>query len=142
MLLKMLSSSLWGHLCKKNKITRTEQQIIDEGLKNKIGYSNTLEYKILSDGICPDGSEYFNLQSNEQPYTTTLARLKPFITSYGRVKTGETAMQMGLEDLVKLHTDGICSTKPFKEHITNFIVDKDSTGLFYFNRINQPLEQR
>ena len=142
-ILKMLSSSVWGHLSRKRAIIRKESDIEKEGLSDKIGFSDDLEYKIVKQSFPDDNGEvFYKLVKTDKIYYYPF-RLKPFITSYGRCIIGETAIKMGLENVIKIHTDGICLTKPcdtYTELSNNLVPEEKSTGKLYFKRINQPLE--
>jgi hypothetical protein len=81
-LVKIISSSLWGHLSQKNTICVDSKKIGEYD----VDYGNDAEYKIVDIVTKRDGSEYYELLNTMHPYKTNL-RLKPFITSYGRNKT-------------------------------------------------------
>jgi hypothetical protein len=141
-IVKMLSSSVWGHLSRKCTLIRSNEEIEQQGLGDKIGFSNDLEYKIVKQSF-PDenGRFYYKLVRTDRIYYYPF-RLKAFITSYGRCIVGETAMKMGLDNVIKIHTDGICCTKPcdtYTELSSSLVPEEKCTGYFKFTRINQPL---
>ena len=57
------------------------------------------------------------MQSNKQKFKRpTVARLGEFITAYGRLKLIDTLLTRNcLDDVVQVHTDGFCLTKPLKD---------------------------
>lgn len=128
MLTKLLSSSLWGHLSKKNKIYKSEE----EG--DKLLNDPDNPYDILETTHNNDGTMFYTLIHTQQPYKYNI-RLKPFITAYGRIKTAKTAL-MQIDDVLRIHTDGIIFSKPFEHNIQNFIPEKKTTGQITFNNIN------
>ena len=132
-IIKMLSSSLWGHLSRKKWINKTMEQAENEGL---------LKTHIVIKQFYPndDGTVNFKLVDANDIYFYNF-RLKPFITSFGRAKTGETAIQMGLENIIRIHTDGIITTKQFNSDIDKFIIDEKHTGDFNLIAINKPIER-
>jgi hypothetical protein len=126
-LLKMLSSSLWGHLTRRNIIHRSA----DEAEKLNIGMSNDCDYYNL--GLfeyLDDGEEFYKLHDLNNPYKYPL-RLKCFLTAMGRVKTANVAEQ-DIESVIRIHTDGICFNKEQNLQIENFISESKTTGLLQF----------
>lgn len=131
-LIKMLSSSLWGHLSRKNAIRRTEEEIEEQNLS--IGISDKADYIIQDYVINDDGSAYYKLINSKNPYFYNL-RLKPFITSFGRVKTGSIALNH-IEKVLRIHTDSICYDEKMNLNIENFIPEDKTTGIIEFKNIN------
>lgn len=134
-LLKMLSSSLWGHLSRKKKMYLTEQETDDL----KADWSNNCRYKILSYEIKQNGEDFFKVIDTENPYYHNFARLKPFITSYGRVKIAEMALKIGLDKIVRICCDSICTLEKIDFKDDFFIPEEKTTGRFLFERNNKPL---
>jgi len=62
-------------------------------------------------------------------------RLKPFITSYGRIQTAKIALE-NLDNVVRIHTDGIVFDKLITTDLPNFIPEKKTTGRIQFNNLN------
>lgn len=132
-LVKMLSSSLWGHLSQKNTIC-VDSEKIDE---YDVDMGNDADYKILDIVLKQDGSEYYKLLNSKKPYKLNL-RLKPFITSYGRNKTARVALRM-IDNVIRIHTDGIILDKPYTIKSENFIPEAKTTGKIRFNNVNNYL---
>jgi hypothetical protein len=127
----MLSASLWGHLSRKRKYYLTEQETLDL----KADYDEDSKYKIISYDVKENGEEYYKVIDNEQPYYYQF-RLKPFITSYGRVKIAEMAIKVGLENVVRVCCDSICSLKQIDFKDEFFIPEDKTTGEIYFKNVN------
>ena len=123
-LVKMLSSSVWGHLSQKN-ITFVDGDKIDDYDKD--------DYKIMDIIIKEDGSEDFKLLNTQKPYKLPI-RLKPFLTSYGRNKTARVALRM-IDNVIRIHTDGVCFDKPYTVKSENLFPDEKYTGHFNFVNI-------
>ena len=123
-LVKMLSSSVWGHLSQKN-ITFVDGDKIDDYDKD--------DYKIMDIIIKEDGSEDFKLLNTQKPYKLPI-RLKPFLTSYGRNKTARVALRM-IDNVIRIHTDGVCFDKPYTVKSENLLPDDKYTGHFNFVNI-------
>lgn len=133
MLIKMLSSSLWGHLSKSNIINRTEEEVEKLGLK--IGMTDKSDYIIKDEIINEEGETlYFKLLNTKNPYKFNL-RLKPFLTSFGRAKTGKIAL-FDIENVIRIHTDGIIFNHPVDFNVHNFIPEEKTTGEIEFFNIN------
>jgi hypothetical protein len=129
-LVKMLSSSVWGHLSQKNTITVSGDKIDDYD----IDVGDDAKYKIMDIIIKEDNSEYYKLLNTQEPYKLQI-RLKPFLTSYGRNKTARVALRM-IDSVIRIHTDGICFNKPYTVKSENLLPEKKTTGHIKFNNIN------
>jgi hypothetical protein len=84
--------------------------------------------------IKDNGEELYELQDTSKPYTYNI-RLKPFITAYGRNKTARVALRM-IDDVIRIHTDGIAFKKPINFELDNFNAEKKTTGHIRFKNIN------
>ena len=111
-LLKHLLSTLHGSLSQYKRITVKGSEI--EQYENKISYfhdEDETQYKILNVFNINDQFQY-HIVDIDEIYTTNFARLKPFLTSYGRVQMAKFVMNNDLlNDTVRIHTDGIVLTK-------------------------------
>jgi len=131
-LIKMLSSSLWGHLSKRNTMYKTEAEIDNDNLV--IGMTTKADYIILDELEKPNGEIVYKLFDHRNPYKYNI-RLKPFITSYGRVKTARTAL-LQLDSVIRIHTDGIMFNKPFNHKVEKFVAEDKTTGHILIKNIN------
>jgi len=99
-----------------------------------IGLGSDAEY-IVIDYITPEnGESYYKLQNAKKPYAYNI-RLKPWITSYGRIKTAKIILDH-LDDVVRVHTDGVVFNKPKDLNIEGFIPEKKTTGKIHFKNLN------
>jgi hypothetical protein len=129
-LVKMLSSSLWGRLAQRKIMYKKES----EAETMNIGLGSEAEY-IVIDYITPEnGESYYKLQNAKKPYVYNI-RLKPWITSYGRIKTAKIILDH-LDDVVRVHTDGVVFKTPKVLNIEGFIPEKKTTGKIQFNNLN------
>jgi hypothetical protein len=128
-LVKMISSSAWGHLSRRHKKIVKEVDLTDE-----MGYTDEYKYKIIDVGINEDGSLYYKVIDVQKPYKYNL-RLKPFITCFGRIQTAKIALE-NLDNVIRIHTDGIVFDKPMTMDLPNFIPEKKTTGRIQFNNVN------
>ena len=62
-------------------------------------------------------------------------RLKPWITAFGRVKTAKIAL-LDINNIVRIHTDGIVFNKEQNFKIENLIQEDKTTGKITFKNIN------
>ena len=130
-LTKMLSSSLWGHLTRKNIIYRDEKQA--EDMKIGLSYNDdNCDHYILEFNDNYDGSEgYYKLHVLDKQYRYQL-RIKAFLTAYARNKMSN-IIEPHFENVIRVHTDGVCFNKPMDDlNIPNFIAEAKTTGLFKF----------
>ena len=127
-LVKMISSSAWGHLSRRHK-----KIICENDLTNEMGYTDDYKYKIIDVGINEDSSLYYKVIDVQKPYKYNI-RLKPFITSFGRIQTARIALE-NLDNVIRIHTDGIAFDKPITTDLPNFIPEKKTTGRIQFNNV-------
>jgi len=132
-LFKRCLSSLWGTVCQSNHLTRTEDQLDKEGLN--YDFYNA-EWIIKNINCNADGTEYYELINSVKPYLHNLARIKSYLTSFSRVKTAHVAL-MKLDKVVRIHTDGIVFSEPFKyQRIEGLVPESKTTGLFVWHNQN------
>ena len=81
-----------------------------------------------------DTNDYYTLIQRSNRYEYNL-RLKPFITSFGRIQTAKIALE-NLDNVVRIHTDGIVFDKPITTDLPNFIPEKKTTGRIQFKNVN------
>ena len=124
-LLKMLSSSLWGHLSKFNKKTFSEKEY------DEMDDEDWIVDKIF---FTKDINKFYKLINRTKPYYYNL-RLKPFITAFGRVKTAKIAL-LNIDDVLRIHTDGIVFNKEQTFKIDNLISEDKTTNKIRLANIN------
>jgi len=104
-LIKFLMSSLWGSLSAYNKLYLPNTDDYDATFMDDPEPS---EYKIL--GMTDEGE--FKVVKPNNAYKYALARLKPFLSAYGRLKIMKLLKEHNLEDnVIRIHTDGIVLNK-------------------------------
>jgi hypothetical protein len=69
-----------------------------------------------------------------KPYKYNI-RLKPFITSFGRNKTGRISLKM-IDNVIRIHTDGIAFNRDYTTKTEHFTPEAKTTGHIKFNNIN------
>jgi hypothetical protein len=128
-IVKMLSSSFWGHLISSNVCYKTEQEVEDEKLD--IDNGDDSDYRIEDYFYDEDkqGRRYI-LQNMNHPYKHPF-RIKSFLTSFCRNEIAQVA-RLAIDNVLRIHTDGICFTEPFTFKIANFIIDEKKTGMIKF----------
>ena len=135
-LIKMLSSSLWGHLSKRNSMHIASDKL--DTLSGSVSLTDDTDYKIIDCIIQEDGSEFYKLLNVKNPYKYNI-RLKPFITAYGRNKTASMALPH-IENVIRIHTDGIVFDKEMSFQATlKFVPETKTTGRIRFENINSYL---
>ena len=141
-LVKALSSSAWGHIQSQNVIVKTEEEIDTAEGGLDIGFSKN-----------PDDNEYYikKLEQKEGAkllyYLVNLKkgiyefplRLKPFLTSYCRVKIAETALP-DIDDVVRIQIDSITYKNNIKKNIKYFILEQDKSGRIEVFNNKKPLK--
>lgn len=131
-LVKMLSSSLWGFLSQKNSIFWKSSEI--DKLDGSVCVTDDADFKIVDVIKQNDGNEYFELLKTAKPYKYNI-RLKPFITSFGRNKTGRISLKM-IDSVIRIHTDGIAFNRDYTTKTEHFTPEAKTTGHIQFNNIN------
>ena len=133
-LFKRCLSSLWGCLVQSNKITRTEEQCIDEELD--YDYFGEVDWIIKDVCYNADGTDYYELINRQKPYLHNLARIKAYLTSFARVKIARVALK-NLKNLVRLHTDCVVFNEPFNyKNITGLLPEDKTSGLIKWENQN------
>jgi hypothetical protein len=128
-LVKMLSSSAWGQLSKRYK------KVVDQcDLTDEMGFTDDFKFKIIDVVMHEDDRLNYKIIDVNKPYKYNI-RLKPFITAYGRIRTARIALE-NLDNVVRIHTDGIVFDKPITTDLPNFIPEKKTTGHIRFNSVN------
>eukprot|EP01040_Poterioochromonas_malhamensis_P009169 gene9169-9942_t len=114
-LVKFLSSSNWGFICRFNEINKTIDEIVEEDIKFTRDKFDTNADYYISD----HNGKYYTLVNIKKPFKFNIARIKPFLLSMGRVITGNVAF-LHFDDLVRIHTDGIVFDEEHDEIMSAF----------------------
>jgi len=115
-LVKHLMSSLWGTLTSFNKVYTEDLSEYDATYLDDLEES---EHKIIK-----HKDNHYVLVKASNAFNHSLARIKPFLTAFGRLKLMKLIIEQNLDkDIVRLHTDGLVFNKP---------VDFESMGLSYY----------
>lgn len=132
-LLKHLMTSLWGTISSYKKLYIN----IDESENYDVTYLNDQdqsEFKIIKSL----DTQYKIVKSNDA-YNYPLARIKPFLTAFGRLKIMKFIHEFEIEEnLIRIHTDGLVLNKniDFEKLNLNKYVPKPedkTTGLINFH---------
>ena len=153
-IVKLLSSSAWGHINQVSAEYYTLEEkndLIKQG--KKFGYdmkNKNLDYVILNISDLNNRIRYKVLDAKKPVYKIPI-RLLPFITSYSRTKIAEMILRYDLfDDLIRIQTDSIILSKKFEvleeylsndikipEKIKNLIPDEKISGNIEFIHINK-----
>ena len=105
-LVKHLMSSLWGTLSSYKKIYISEDEIENYDI-SYIDDNEKSEYKILN-----HIEDKYKIVKSINAYNYGLARIKPFLTAFGRLKIMKFIHKCDIEkSLVRIHTDGLVFNK-------------------------------
>lgn len=106
-LVKLLSSSMWGYLSKKNKRYYNDKEL-DKKPEIIFDYDDIEEcnYLCLNEKDNKDGTTDYLLIDKKKPYCKKY-RLKPFILAFMRLTISEIILQIGYEKVVRVNTDNI-----------------------------------
>jgi hypothetical protein len=133
-LLKHLLSSAWGHLSKAKSLIRTFEQIQEE--KIDVGNDTSAHYRIHKH-IVNENSDYYILYNNRDPFHYSVARFKPFLTSYARNRIAKVGL-IDVANIVRIHTDAVVFKTPqLMGCIKHIYPEEKTTGILKFVRINQ-----
>ena len=133
-LIKNLSSGLWGRICKGNVVRLSFDQL-DE---YDVSMGSKTKHRILDQHANADGTEYFEVLNNNQPYTFACGRMKALLTSYGQVRMGRTIAESGsISKVIRVQTDDVVY-KVHKEFDEPTLVREDKTsGLIIWVNVNK-----
>jgi hypothetical protein len=136
-LVKGLTSSSWGRINKMNIINYTETYINNNNID--VGYENDeTEYLIVDMEQIKNDFLYKLLKRNQSIYKMNI-RLKPFITSYTRVKIAKTAQPV-INNVIRICTDSLILDKPYNFNIPDFKPESKSTGEMEWFNINKGIK--
>lgn len=126
-LVKRMCSSLWGLLTQYDRTYVNSDEYKNLDVSNITKWERNTEYKIIGE-LYRDEDDFTKIvvKSND-PYKHNLAKLKSFLTSYGRTIVGQTIIDENiLNDVIRIYTDGIVLNK---EHIfkNDHIIQEDKT---------------
>lgn len=140
-IVKLLSSSAWGHINELRRIYKTEDEVlkmIEEG-KRISNEGENMDYYIINIRDIKDRTLYELLDVKKPVYELPI-RLLPFITGFSRVKMGELIEKQNLYDnIIRIQTDSITLSEKIEHEIKgfdNFIYDKKISGDLEFFSIN------
>jgi hypothetical protein len=106
-LAKYLASSLHGHLVKFKRARFVSEEESDETDMTEPKDKRNSEFKIIK-----YVNRKYTLIKTDNPYERELARLKPFLVSYGREFMGRLLISRKVVDkVVRIHTDGFSLTE-------------------------------
>ena len=139
-IVKLLSSSAWGHCNELRTIFKTEEEV-SEMLEQGITISSDMDgvdYEVIKFKEKEDGSITYELLDTKKPVYELPFRLLPFITSFSRVKMGNLINKYDLYDkLIRIQTDSMTMTEEFTENIEGFVLDAKISGDLEFKHLNE-----
>lgn len=125
LIVKMLSSSLWGYLSARNTFKIYERDIDDSyDLVCDIDCINDKTTHVImdiQDKKNPDYNDYTLLSVGASPQKYNF-RLKSFITSYARLKMLK-VLYCRLDDVVRINTDGFITRNEFNKKYKTLIFE-------------------
>ena len=124
-IVKTVSSSVWGYLCQKQTKKMRLSDVTDdmEFALDITEITDETTHVIFDYTPCEDDSySYYDLlHVNDSPQKYPF-RLKPFLTSFARLQMVK-ALMMQLPYVVKINTDGFVMTKRFPDKIKTLIYE-------------------
>jgi hypothetical protein len=110
--IKHLLASLHGSLSMYKRITVKGDEV--KQYKGQISYFNDeaeTQYKIL-DRFYINNEFQYHIVNKDEIYNNELARIKPFLTAFGRIQIAKWVIENNLLDnVIRIHTDGIVFNK-------------------------------
>lgn len=140
-LIKHMLSSLWGCLCKHNKLFKTNKQIQTEKLRVSNCYDLDYDYYIRNVTVNKNDDILNELVNTKKPYRFDIARIKPFLLDRSRYITAKIAM-LYIDDVVRIQTDNITFNKEHDDIMTKYLsfptlIKEDKTsGLIEWYHVN------
>jgi hypothetical protein len=118
----------------KKSVTLEEVNEMDEkGIF--VGVSDKNDFVIIGNNKNIDGKQLYVLLDKNNPYKSNI-RLKSWITAYGRNIMANLALDAGLNNVIRIHTDNITLIKEFDFEDINFIPEEKTTGLIKWRNVN------
>ena len=74
-----MTSALWGRLAEHNRLFKTEEQIIEEGLDVVLRYNVNHNYYIRNITQNREHEDLCEIVNCKNPYYYKIARIKPFL---------------------------------------------------------------
>ena len=109
-LVKLITSSLWGRLCEFNRLFKTDEEITEQNLDASLKYDPNHKYYIRSVKTNSKGNDLCELVNSKKPYHFNIARIKPFLLAQSRIMTAKVAIKY-IDDVVRICTDNITFNK-------------------------------
>jgi hypothetical protein len=106
LLVKLITSSLWGRLAEFNRLFKTDEEIAEEKLDVSLKYDPSSKYYIRSVKTNRKGDDLCELINSKKPYHFNIARIKPFLLAKSREMTGKVAIKY-IDDVVRICTDNV-----------------------------------
>jgi hypothetical protein len=108
-LVKLLHSRLWGYLIQYDRIFKNDIEDLEASYKDD---DVKTEFKIIDCKFTGEDERTYELVRSEKPYKYSYARLKPFLTSYGRIYIAKVILnEYLLNNIIRIHTDNITIDK-------------------------------
>lgn len=123
-IVKILSSNLWGTLSKYKKVTYNYDTI--ENMKIDVGTDFNDNDYLIDEHI----DDKMTLINTNDPYSYKF-RLKPFVTSFGRAYMSSIIFHYGYKDVIRVCCDAAIFNKPLDiKPSSTFIIEDKHTGQF------------
>lgn len=135
-MVKELGNCLHGKLCQKTRKDKVPFKLLHK-------YSADDGWDVRGVGEDEYGTEWANLENDDNYYKYNYARLGPFLTSFARyyMITGKIKLQ-NLEHVVRIHTDGFITTQEMPEYAEGLVnvpgsmkIEKTKSGMLKKGRV-------
>ena len=137
-IVKLLSSSAWGHINQLKTITKNTNELktfMEEG--NTIGTEQADSDYVIVNWTPKRDTVLYELVKRDKPVYDMPIRLLPFITSFSRSKMGNLIDKYNLFDkVIRIQTDSITFSEQFNEKIDGFNYDSKISGNIHFKSLN------
>jgi hypothetical protein len=137
-LIKLMTSSLWGRLCEFNRKFVTDEQALNEKLDLVSRYNTNHKYYIRNITHNRNGDDLLEIVNCKKPYKFNIARIKPFLLARSREMTAKVAIKH-IDDVVRICVDNVTFDKQHDDvcfEIKTFKLTKEdkTTGKMQFRR--------
>jgi hypothetical protein len=139
-IIKLITSSLWGRLAEHNKLFKTFEEIVEENLDVSLEYDPNHKYYIRNTTQNKRGDDLCEIVNCKKPYHFNIARVKPFLLSKSREMIGKVAIKY-IDDVVRIHTDNVTFNRQhddvvFQSKTFKLTKEEKTTGLIEFRRVD------
>jgi hypothetical protein len=139
-IIKLITSSLWGRLAEHNRLFRTDEEIVEQNLDVSLDFDPNHKYYIRNVTQNKRGDDLCEIVNSKKPYHFNIARIKPFLLSKSREMIGKVAIKY-IDSVIRIHTDNVTFNEEhddvvFQSKTFKLTKEEKTTGLIEFRYVD------